>query len=272
MYQISQFSKISGVPIQTLRYYDNLLLLKPKLIGVDNNYRYYSKEQLVKLMVIKKMKKMGFKLNEIKEISKFCDENVLDNHKKRLQDEINSRIEHLRDLELIISKVKNGKQNFEQELINLINSKERSENVKEKYSQDVAKLRESYKMYQEKNFEGCMTVLEELKKEIFYSPESLDPFWDNSAGDLFLGITFEVFKNNSSENVNFLNIFDFRIKDISQMDNMVEYVAKLDRDSYSSICFSSIANLPLDTRLAIISVFKQLLKPYAMRTSLNIIE
>jgi DNA-binding transcriptional MerR regulator len=33
MYQISDFSKISNTPIQTLRYYDNLELLKPKIIG-----------------------------------------------------------------------------------------------------------------------------------------------------------------------------------------------------------------------------------------------
>ena len=56
MYRISDFSKLSNTSIQTIRYYDNLKLLKPKTIGQYNNYRYYTDEELNKLKVIKKLK------------------------------------------------------------------------------------------------------------------------------------------------------------------------------------------------------------------------
>jgi DNA-binding transcriptional MerR regulator len=60
MYQISEFSKLSNTSIQTLRYYDSLDLLKPKVIGKYNSYRYYTKDHLIKLNIIKKIKNYGF--------------------------------------------------------------------------------------------------------------------------------------------------------------------------------------------------------------------
>jgi len=262
--QISEFSKKSGVSVQTLRYYDKMALLKPKTIGLDNNYRYYSKEQFERLLVIKKLKKMGLKLKEIKEMINYCDEKKIIMHQRRLQDEIDSRINYIKDLEKIILKMKKGKLNFEKELINLTNKKERRKSMKEKYNDHKTKLMACYKLFQENNLTDCFVALEELKKEMFYNEEALDPFWDNCAGDLFLGITFEVFKNNRAEDVNFLNIFNFRINGESQMNNLVEYVDALDKDSYSSICLANIVAMPNDTKLSIISIYKQIMKGYAM--------
>lgn len=46
MFKIGDFSKLSRVSVKTLRYYDEIGLLKP--VGVDRftRYRYYSAEQL----------------------------------------------------------------------------------------------------------------------------------------------------------------------------------------------------------------------------------
>lgn len=261
--QISNFSKKSGVSVQTLRYYDKMALLKPKVIGL-NNYRYYSKEQLERLMVIKKLKKMGFKLQEIKAMINYCDEKTLIAHKEKLQVEIDSRVNYIKELEKVIENMKNGKLDFEKALINLTNKKERRKNMKEKYNDHKAKLQECYKLFQANNISDCLVALEELKQEMFYNEESLDSFWDNCAGDLFLGITFEVFKHNRAEDVNFLNIFDFRINGESQMNNLNDYVASLDKDSYSAICLASIVAMPDDVRLSIVSIYKQIMKGYAM--------
>lgn len=65
MYRIGLFSKINKVTIKTLRHYDDIGLLKPAHIDVENGYRYYSSEQLPKMHRIISLRQMGFSLEEI---------------------------------------------------------------------------------------------------------------------------------------------------------------------------------------------------------------
>ncbi|WP_139906138.1 MerR family transcriptional regulator [Clostridium thermarum] len=59
-YRIGQFSKLSKTTIKTLRYYDEVGLLKPEVVDDFTGYRFYTTDQLVKLhyiqLVIKKLK------------------------------------------------------------------------------------------------------------------------------------------------------------------------------------------------------------------------
>ncbi|MDI4649082.1 MerR family transcriptional regulator [Cohnella hashimotonis] len=64
-YSIGEVSKLCRIPIRTLRYYDDIGLLKPERISPDNNYRYYSKEGMRKIPLIKYYKQLGFKLEDI---------------------------------------------------------------------------------------------------------------------------------------------------------------------------------------------------------------
>ncbi len=91
----------------------------------------------------------------------------------------------------------------------------------------------------------------------------MDEYWSNSAGDLFTGITYEIFKHSNLEDVNFFNIFDFRIEGKEYIDNMTVYVNSLDKNSYSYISLSIVSSTPNDTKNGIISVFKSQLKLYA---------
>ncbi|CAM4353194.1 MerR family transcriptional regulator [Paenibacillus sp. MB22_1] len=49
MFKISEFSKLSQVPVKTLRFYDQLDLLKPAYKDQQSGYRYYTSEQLLVL-------------------------------------------------------------------------------------------------------------------------------------------------------------------------------------------------------------------------------
>lgn len=49
MFKIGDFSMLSKVPVKTLRYYDQIDLLKPQQIDQDSGYRYYSAEQLLEV-------------------------------------------------------------------------------------------------------------------------------------------------------------------------------------------------------------------------------
>ncbi len=64
-YSIGEVSKICNISKKTLRYYDEIGLVSPDKI-CDNNYRYYSKENMLLVPVIRYYKQMGFKLEEMR--------------------------------------------------------------------------------------------------------------------------------------------------------------------------------------------------------------
>ena len=56
MYSIGKISKIVDVSVDTLRYYDEIGLLKPFHINKYTNYRYYSEQQINILFFIMEQK------------------------------------------------------------------------------------------------------------------------------------------------------------------------------------------------------------------------
>ena len=69
-FSVGEISKLTNVPIQTLRYYDKMGLLKPAYINEQNNYRYYSVNQFIKIDLLKQCKVIGLSLKEIEELLK----------------------------------------------------------------------------------------------------------------------------------------------------------------------------------------------------------
>jgi len=65
VFKIGEFSKLSLVPAKTLRYYDQIGLLKPNEVDHFTGYRYYSASQLPRLNRILALKDLGLSLEEI---------------------------------------------------------------------------------------------------------------------------------------------------------------------------------------------------------------
>src|SRR5215212_7904905 len=65
MIRIGDFSKLSRVSIKTLRFYDEMELLKPVEVDRFTGYRYYEFDQLARLYRILALKDLGFSLEEI---------------------------------------------------------------------------------------------------------------------------------------------------------------------------------------------------------------
>jgi DNA-binding transcriptional MerR regulator len=63
-YTVNQLAKLSGVSIRTLHHYDSVGVLKPACIGA-NGYRYYSREELLRLQQILFHRALGYSLEEI---------------------------------------------------------------------------------------------------------------------------------------------------------------------------------------------------------------
>ncbi len=73
MLKIGDFSKLSQIPIKTLRYYDQIGLLKPSEVDRFSSYRYYTLAQIPRLNRILAFKDLGFSLEQIAEL---LDENL----------------------------------------------------------------------------------------------------------------------------------------------------------------------------------------------------
>lgn len=82
-YKISELAKLAGISARTLRYYDEIGLLKPIRLK-DSNYRVYGTEQVNMLQHILILKEMGIELNQIKVMMKDINDlkrlNMLENH------------------------------------------------------------------------------------------------------------------------------------------------------------------------------------------------
>ena len=65
MIRIGDFSKLSRVSVKTLRFYDEMGLLKPIEVDRFTGYRYYEFDQLPRLYRILALKDLGFSLEEI---------------------------------------------------------------------------------------------------------------------------------------------------------------------------------------------------------------
>jgi effector-binding domain-containing protein len=65
LFKIGDFSRLSFVTVKTLRYYDEIGLLKPVKVDQFTGYRYYSADQLPRLNYIVALKDLGLCLDEV---------------------------------------------------------------------------------------------------------------------------------------------------------------------------------------------------------------
>ena len=88
MYKISDFSKKTGVSIQTLRYYDKINLLKPSYTNNFTGYRYYTDNQINKIKIINYLKNIDLSLEEIDLYLKTNDISIIENKKDKFKEQI----------------------------------------------------------------------------------------------------------------------------------------------------------------------------------------
>ncbi len=92
---IGQIAKLCGISTKTLRHYDKTGIFKPEYLDPQTGYRYYRKEQLFWLVMIKRLKYRTFSLDEI---SVFINSNRTADTKKlflQKENEIDEKISEL---------------------------------------------------------------------------------------------------------------------------------------------------------------------------------
>ncbi|NMA15114.1 MAG: MerR family transcriptional regulator, partial [Clostridia bacterium] len=145
-YTIRKLGQLAGISTRTLRYYDEIGILKPARIN-SSGYRIYGQNEVDRLQQILFYRELGVSLESIKEIisaSSFDRARALKEHRKRL-------LEKRKQLDLLIENVEKtidsteGKikmtdkekfEGFKQKMIDE-NEKKYGKEIREKYGDEV---------------------------------------------------------------------------------------------------------------------------------------
>ena len=109
MYKIGEAASILNTSVRTLRYYDEIGLIKPKEIDLFTGYRYYSKDQINDFQIIKLLKEAGFSLEEIKNNKDNFSEELMLKKINELLKEITNIKTKIKQIDYLRSYITNGK-------------------------------------------------------------------------------------------------------------------------------------------------------------------
>lgn len=117
-YSVKQVSKLAGVSVRTLHHYDKIGLLKPSE-RAESKYRYYYRNDLLKLQQILFYKELGFQLSQIQDILSEDDFDLmkaLEFQRKELLKKADGLKQLIQTLDKTIVELKTGKEMKEEEL------------------------------------------------------------------------------------------------------------------------------------------------------------
>jgi DNA-binding transcriptional MerR regulator len=160
-YTVKELAKLSGVTTRTLHYYDEINLLNPAYHG-ENGYRYYEKEQLLRLQQIMFYRELDLPLAIIQEIlsnSSFNLISALTSHKQNLSNQAERLQELMNTIDQTIKHIKGEKQMSDEQLFNGFDEEKQrqyEEEIKEKYGEKL--LNESKKRTKNWNKDDYATV------------------------------------------------------------------------------------------------------------------
>lgn len=102
MYKISEFADMTGLSKETLRYYEEVKLLEPAFVDPKNNYRYYDDGSYFLALLLGKLRRFGFTIQEM--ISVMQDESFA--HLEELLVQKKHKVQsQIRDLQLQIEEI-----------------------------------------------------------------------------------------------------------------------------------------------------------------------
>ncbi len=110
MFTVGEFSRICQVSIKTLHHYDRIGLLTPLKVDPFTGYRYYGQQQVERMLLISRLKRYGFSLDEMKSLLECEDERVLFSRLSRQKEVLKAQ---RRETELAIAELSAHLQDFQ---------------------------------------------------------------------------------------------------------------------------------------------------------------
>lgn len=108
------------------------------------------------------------------------------------------------------------------------------------------------KLYKDNKIDKAIEIITNIGQKIFKTEGSIDPFWDNSARNLYSSVCLYLLETNKE-----LNLKEILRVSVGDFDTYKDYVEKQDILSTVSILGTPIIKAPVETRGGILSVFNQ---------------
>lgn len=110
MLKIGEFSKLAMVTVKTLRFYDEVGLLKPHQVDEWTGYRYYDSRQLFVIHKIVALRQAGLTIDEIKSVMSGNNTlEILEGRQNELENELNNLHERILRITKFINEYKENK-------------------------------------------------------------------------------------------------------------------------------------------------------------------
>ncbi len=152
-YTVGELARLSKVSVRALRYYDEIGLLKPACVG-QNGYRYYGREELLRLQQILIHRELGIPLGDIAAILDAPGFNrlaALEDQREKLAAEAKRYAQLVRTIDRTIASIKGDRAMRNADLYKGISAEKQAEYEKwliEKYGGDMpARIEISKKKY-----------------------------------------------------------------------------------------------------------------------------
>lgn len=184
-YTVQKLGLLAGVSTRTLRYYDEIGLLKPARIN-SSGYRIYGQEEVDRLQQILFYRELGVSLEEIKELitsPDFDAERTLREHREKLLEKRSQLDVLITNVELTLAqregrKTMSDKQKFEGFKQQLLDDNERQygEEIRAKYGADeIEKANKKVKGMTEQQYAETQRLAAEIHKALADAFTTGDP-------------------------------------------------------------------------------------------------
>ena len=133
-------------------------------------------------------------------------------------------------------------------------------------------LQYPYELFKSGNSDNAQAEIDRIGKTIFYDKKVLDPFWTDSAKDLFTGMCLGLFEDANEEEIN-LNSINNMLNSVGKKynDTTVDkaYFTLKGENSAPYVFASSTILAPTETKGGILATAKQKLRLYVSRENLS---
>ena len=114
-----------------------------------------------------------------------------------------------------------------------------------------------YHLYKQNHQDVAMRIVENIGNIIYHQEsKEIDPFWNNSARNYFVGLTLYLFEHAKEEEINFTSIYDLS-NQIETSGKGKEILESLPPTNPANINLAATILAPNETRGGILSVFRQ---------------
>lgn len=126
-----------------------------------------------------------------------------------------------------------------------------------------------YTLYKNNKKDKAIEILEKIGYYIFTDTKNtMDPFWENSSINYFIGIVLYLFETETKENINLNKVHSFAME-LNDSTKAKEILEKINEKGSIFLNLSSILNAPSETKGSIISVCSQKLTKYTSKVELS---